>query len=281
MLLGLQANGMTRDPAPEQETAFREFYERVAREGGDFDDSYYGPGGTSGGWGDRLLDHVIRRLPGCDGVFADIGCADGRLLVKTADRMRRRVGVDVSGLRLVRARAKLAGLGGRTQLLQSLVERLPLTSGSIAVATCLETLEHVLDIERALAELRRVLRPGGHLVISVPSVTLRSYWEMFRLRRPFYCDEHEHLREFTARPIPWFPHMFVLTRELERQLTVSGFTIEERSGVGYLFPRWAERTAITRRLFDLAYGERVNAVFGRVPFVRRFPKHTVYHLRAR
>ncbi len=271
---------MTRDPAPEQETAFREFYERVAREGGDVDDAYYGPQGTSGGWGDRLLDHVIRRLPRCDGVFADVGCADGRLLVMTADRMRRRVGVDVSSVRLARARAKLEHGGGSTLLVQCFVERLPLGSGTIAVATCLETLEHVLDVDAALAELRRVLQPGGSLVVSVPSVTLRSYWEMFRHRRPFHCDDVEHLREFTARPIPWFDHKFVHAAVFERQITAAGFVIRARSGVGYLFPRWADRTAITRRVFGLVYGARVNAVFGHVPFVRGFPKHTVYQLRA-
>jgi SAM-dependent methyltransferase len=262
-----------------RDVKYRELYERLAQEGGDFDDAYYGPGGTSGGWGDRLLDHVIRRLPPCrDGVFADVGCADGRLLVMVAERMRSRVGVDVSRLRLTRARTKLSGVGGKTVLLQGFVERMPIASRSIAVAVCLETLEHVLETEPALAELRRVLVPSGHLFISVPSVTLRSYWEMYRLRRPFYCDEKEHLREFTARPITWFPNKFILTSDLEAQLVRHGLTVIERSGVGYLFPRWADRTALTRWTFDLLYTRRLNPLFGYIPFVRRFPRHTVYHL---
>lgn len=258
---------------------YREFYEQLARAHGDMDEQYYGPGGTSGGWGDRLLDHVIARLPVCRGLFADIGCADGRLLVKVAARMPRRIGIELSGLRLRRAGRKLAATGGTVLLLQSFLEAMPLAPESVEVATCLETLEHVPDVPQALRELRRILKPGGRLVASVPTVTLRTYWEMYRLRRPLYCDEREHLREFTAVDIPWFSHKFVRTSELETWCTAARFKIVKRSGVGYLFPRWADATPVTKRLFDLTYGP-INGLAGLVPYVRRFPKHTVYHLAA-
>lgn len=261
-----------------EKNSYREFYERLAREHGDMDHQYYGPGGTSGGWGDRLLDHVIRRLPKCDGVFADIGCADGRLLVKLASRIPKRVGLGISSVRLARARTKLCACGGSSVFVQGLLEAMPIASGSVSLATCMETLEHVLGLESALAELRRILVPRGHLFIGVPSVTLRSYWEMYRLRRPFYCDEDEHLREFTTRPVRWFPNKFVLISDLDAQLARHGFNVVERSGVGYLFPRWADRTALTRWAFDLVYTRHLNPLFGYIPFVRRFPKRTVYHL---
>lgn len=259
--------------------AYREFYEQLARDHGDMDEQYYGPDGTSGGWGDRLLDHVIARLPACRGLFADIGCADGRLLLKVAGRMPQRIGIELSGVRLRRAAKKLRSSGRPVLLLQSFLESMPLAPGSVEVATCLETLEHVPDVPQALRELRRILKPGGRLVISVPNVTLRTYWEMYRLRRPLYCDEREHLREFTAAAIPWFPHKFVRTSELEAWCAAAQFKILSRTGVGYLFPRWADATPITKRLFDLVYGP-INDWFGLVPSVRRFPKHRVYHLAA-
>lgn len=256
---------------------YRRFYEQLAHDHGDMDEQYYGPDGTSGGWGDRLLDHVISQLPLCNGLFADIGCADGRLLVKTAGLAPKQIGIELSGIRLRRARMKLPTYGHRTILVQSFLEAMPIRQGSVAVATCLETLEHVLDARLALAELRRILQPGGHLLVSVPSVTLRTYWEMYRLRRPMYCDEQEHLREFTARPITWFANKFVLTSELERWFAESEFEVRRRSGVGYLFPRWADVTPVTQKAVQLLYGQ-VNALFGYVPLIRRFPKHTVYHL---
>lgn len=256
---------------------YRDFYEQLANDHGDMDQQYYGPEGTSGGWGDKLLDHIISRLPVCQGLFADVGCADGRLLVKLAGRMPRRIGVELSAVRLRRAWPKLAPTGDSVLLVQSFLEAMPIRPESVDVATCLETLEHVLDVPCALNELRRILKPGGHLFVSVPSVTLRAYWEMYRLRRPFYCDEREHLREFTEHAIPWFPHRFVRTAELEAWLSAARFNVIRRSGVGYLFPRWADVTPLTGRVFDLLYGP-VNALFGYLPCVRRFPKHTVYHV---
>ena len=260
-----------------EQARYRSFYEQLAQNHGDMDQQYYGPGGTSGGWGDRLLDHIVRHLPACSGLFADIGCADGRLLVKLAGRVPKQIGIELSAVRLRRARPKLPTCGRSTILVQSFLEAMPIRRGSVAVATCLETLEHVLDARHALNELRRILQPGGHLLVSVPSVTLRTYWEMYRLRRPLYCDEQEHLREFTARPINWFANKFVLTAELEQWFVQSAFKVIRRSGVGYLFPRWADVTPVTRKAVGLLYG-RINPFFGYVPYIRRFPKHTVYHL---
>lgn len=46
---------------------------------------------------------------------------------------------------------------------------LPLESGILDVACCMEVLEHVEDDRRALAEVARVLKPGGTLVLTVPN----------------------------------------------------------------------------------------------------------------
>lgn len=48
------------------------------------------------------------------------------------------------------------------------VSRLTLADGSAATVLCLDTLEHVLDVPRAAAEMIRVLAPGGMIVVSAP-----------------------------------------------------------------------------------------------------------------
>ena len=48
------------------------------------------------------------------------------------------------------------------------VQALPFRDGAFDAIKATELLEHVPDVARALAECRRVLRPGGHLVITVP-----------------------------------------------------------------------------------------------------------------
>lgn len=47
-------------------------------------------------------------------------------------------------------------------------KRIDLPNGSFDVVVCNHVLEHVRDYQRALAELRRVLRPGGLLIRSLP-----------------------------------------------------------------------------------------------------------------
>ncbi|TSC72471.1 MAG: methylase involved in ubiquinone/menaquinone biosynthesi [Parcubacteria group bacterium Gr01-1014_38] len=48
------------------------------------------------------------------------------------------------------------------------VQAMPLPDGSFDTVLCAEVLEHIPDPRRALAEIRRVLRPGGKLIITVP-----------------------------------------------------------------------------------------------------------------
>jgi SAM-dependent methyltransferase len=48
------------------------------------------------------------------------------------------------------------------------VQALPFRDGAFDAVKATELLEHVPDVARALAECRRVLRPGGHVVITVP-----------------------------------------------------------------------------------------------------------------
>ena len=96
----------------------------------------------------------------------DLGCSSGYLLADLRVRLPRAtlIGVDLvpSGLRKARAHVPDA------LLLQADVCSLPLKDASVDVAMSANLLEHVPDDERALAEIGRVLRPGGRAVIVVP-----------------------------------------------------------------------------------------------------------------
>ena len=99
----------------------------------------------------------------------DAGCGDGINLRYFWDLVRARkwstrlVGVDYSFLRIGRARALGADLT-RTSL-----TALGVRDSSFDVIVCNQVLEHVPDDRRAMGELRRVLRPGGLLIIGVPN----------------------------------------------------------------------------------------------------------------
>jgi SAM-dependent methyltransferase len=95
----------------------------------------------------------------------DLGCGAGRFVAALRDAGANPVGVEIAEAALERARRNAPGADLR------LVESdgsLPLEHGSVDLVWCSEVLEHVADTEHLLLEARRVLRPGGRLLITVP-----------------------------------------------------------------------------------------------------------------
>jgi ubiquinone/menaquinone biosynthesis C-methylase UbiE len=74
------------------------------------------------------------------------------------------VGVDPSEPMLRRARKRAAELGRNVALVEAPAEALPFEDGSFDTAVALAVLCSVDDPRRALAEIRRVLKPGGRLI---------------------------------------------------------------------------------------------------------------------
>jgi ubiquinone/menaquinone biosynthesis C-methylase UbiE len=76
------------------------------------------------------------------------------------------VGVDASRAMLREAGARLQPFAGRTSLVQQTAGALPFPASTFDAACCLEALEFFPSDEEALAEMARVLRPGGFLLTS-------------------------------------------------------------------------------------------------------------------
>lgn len=109
----------------------------------------------------RVCALVREQLPAT--AYLDAGCGDGRYLAALAAELPERVaGVDISERILETARAQAP----RAELRQANLERLPFADGEFDLVLSSQVIEHVLDREGAAAELARVLRPGGTLVIS-------------------------------------------------------------------------------------------------------------------
>ncbi len=112
----------------------------------------------------RLVPPASR--PGA--VLADVGCGAGLLAPHVRGRGYRHVGVDLT-------RSALAQAADRGVVpVNGDAGALPLADGAADVVVAGELLEHVPDLPAAVAELCRVLRPGGLLVLDTLNATALS-----------------------------------------------------------------------------------------------------------
>ncbi len=99
----------------------------------------------------------------------DAGCGSGRYMLHALRRGAARVtGVDLSSPMLKRAEAELTALhaDAPAALVQGNLAALPLPDAQADLSVCGLVVGHLENLEPALAELRRVTRPGGTLLLS-------------------------------------------------------------------------------------------------------------------
>lgn len=96
------------------------------------------------------------------GSALDAACGTGRHTAYLAERGHRVIGIDASPEMLERARARVP----QADLRRGDLESLPLEDASVDLAVCALALTHSRDVRRPIAELARVLRPGGQLILS-------------------------------------------------------------------------------------------------------------------
>ena len=107
---------------------------------------------------DELELQLIRQYGRGRDVF-EAGCGTGLLLREAAQVARSAVGLDLSRGMLSAARAR--GL----RVVQGSLTDVPLPSESVDLVYSMKVLAHIPPIQQALAELARLVRPGGHLLL--------------------------------------------------------------------------------------------------------------------
>lgn len=134
----------------------------------------------------------------------DAGCGKGRFARVLAERHPR---AEICGLDLAESMLKFAPPGIRA-CAGSLTE-LPFRDGAFHAAYATESLEHAVDIERAVAELCRVVAPGGRIVVIDKNADQwgrleTPEWEKWFTRRQLERLLRRHCRRVSSRFISYW-----------------------------------------------------------------------------
>jgi ubiquinone/menaquinone biosynthesis C-methylase UbiE len=151
----------------------------------------------------------------------DIGCGTGAMSQKLGD-WGTVISADFSSLALAFSQRR-----GLHRLCAADAMRLPFRHNSFDLIIALDILEHLSDDAAALREFRRVLKPGGFIIATVPAY--RSLWSS-------HDEALMHFRRYVAC-------------EVRDRFTVAGFRIQKLSyAITFLFPViWCVRKFASRR----------------------------------
>jgi demethylmenaquinone methyltransferase/2-methoxy-6-polyprenyl-1,4-benzoquinol methylase len=200
--------------------------------------------GMDRGWRDRAVDALA--LP-ANAKVLDLCTGTGDLAIATVHRTTGAtvVGIDFAGemLRLALAKTRDASLDGRIRLVRGDATSIPLADRSCDAATIAFGIRNVAEPQRALAELARVLKPGGRLAIlefgqpRIPGIrTLYSWY--FRYMLPLVgrlISKHQSAYSYLPASVGTFPP----PSQFAKTLSATGFSqvraVPLTFGIVYLF----------------------------------------------
>lgn len=122
--------------------------------------TYDAPGNAAFDLDAPVVNEIVDGLP--VGVALDAACGTGRMARVLADRGHRIIGVDSSPEMLARAGERVPD----GDFLLGDLRQLPVPDAEVDLVVCALALSHVPDLAPVMAEFARVLRPGGHLIIT-------------------------------------------------------------------------------------------------------------------
>ncbi len=131
--------------------------------------------GRSGSWLNSYLNRPSYRLMAAaldlkpeDDVL-DVACGWGEFLAVHASQARRVAGIDVSEEKAALARQRLADriASGTAEVVQGDAAALPWKEGTFSAVTCMDAFAFFPAPEQVLAEVLRVLRPGGRMLMQI------------------------------------------------------------------------------------------------------------------
>jgi SAM-dependent methyltransferase len=215
---------------------------------------------------DRLHDVAVdATADGARGPVLEVAAAEAIHSCRLNRRGLDTFVVEPSPVMIAKARERMAEYGARVALVRGIAETLPFRDATFDRVLCESAIDHFAEPRRGIAEMARVLRPDGRLVIGVVnygSVNVRVSRLVYRAaRRLGLASRDVHL--FWDTPVP-IEHTFECTYPILLDLCRGTLELERAFGVsmGWAFPGWGDVLArlsearagwILRKLDRLAY----------------------------
>ena len=172
----------------------------------------------------------------------DVGCGNGRILIKFKDRYQELCGVDISPSRIEEAKEKIKDLYPSDISKFKFIEGnaddpLPFQDNYFDTIVCIAVIEHIYDVFFLVREMYRVLKPDSYMIAEVPNIAyFKHRMSLLFGKLPVTSSPYNwqdigwdggHIHYFTMKKFCWL---------FEQQ----GFRIEKKTGSGFLakFRNW-------------------------------------------
>lgn len=158
------------------------------------------------------IEHLHRYAIACEladkKTVLDIACGDGYGCGLLAQHAKDVTGVDIDQTTIKEAEKKYAR--DNIRFIQADVRNTTLPDQTYDLVVSFETLEHIAEHEVFLSEIKRLLKPGGRLIISTPDK--KEYSDKPKYRNPFHIKEL-YRQEFESLIARYFSHYQILQQK--------------------------------------------------------------------
>jgi O-antigen biosynthesis protein len=205
--------------------------------------------------GDTALEHLHRYAFAREYVrgkqILDIACGEGYGSKMLADAASRVVGVDICQEVIAHASRKY-GDGDRLEFKVGSCTSIPLPDHSVDGVVSFETLEHLAEHEEMLGEVKRVLRPGGFIILSTPDTLHCTI--IPKNHNPFHVRELTR-EEFSELLRKTFSHVYLFEQRICHCSLLAPIAGQPIAGIRHYhgdFRRLSWTDGIAAPLFNLA-----------------------------
>jgi 2-polyprenyl-6-hydroxyphenyl methylase / 3-demethylubiquinone-9 3-methyltransferase len=184
----------------------------------------------------------------------DVGCGGGYLCEEFAKYGFEVTGLDPSQNTLKAARGHAAETHVSIEYQEGKAEKLPFGDSSFDYVSCCDVLEHVDSLSQTVAEIARVLKPGGLFFYDTINRTFISWLAVIKIAQDWKSTAWEAPNTHEWR-------RFVKISELSSMMKNNGLTMQENKGIG---------PSSGLRSFKEAVRQRARGRITRYEMARRF-----------